>query len=501
MLAALGTAGVVSAGAGLGTSAYFSDREEFTGNSITAGSLDMKVAASEYYSDWSEDEAEFASMASSPETTDVRLPAPDGNPDANDIALDLDDETADVYEQFVGTLRTGDNINGGVPVDGDLCGTESDADGAAVIELEDVKPGDFGGVQFAVELCDNPGYLWLSALLEAASENGVTEPEADDPDEEEGVVELLDEIQIAYGVGGIQDSSVFEDTSTGFQPTNQMTLREFLAAASSDKGVPLSPTGIADEATGRECFSGSSIAEVSLLWWLPVDHANQIQTDSATFTLGFYTEQCRHNDGSGQAPEDVVLSSDTTDGVRESGEWIDAVVSAGPTTTIDVELDGAMYGNEPGEWPSNPTSYVVEAVVDHDFDGLAAADSNGFTDDFRIGYGGADNSERVAAGQPTPGGYIKRRQPDGSFVVVAEEDLSGFSATESADQLSYTFEIDWTSDLSATGAAVSTPGAAIVDEVFASDGGEGVASNPSPSNQDGREDIDNVTDSSGVIYL
>jgi len=305
VLAGLGTIGVASAGAGLGTSAYFSDREEFTGNTLTAGQLDAKVAASEYYSDWSPDEAEFAGMASSAETTDVRLPAPEGNPDAQDIALDLDNETENVYEQFVETLRTGDSVNGGVPVEGDLCGTDSDADGAVVIDIDDVKPGDFGGAQFAIELCDNPGYLWLNGILESASENGVTEPEADDPDEEEGVVELLDEIQVAYGVGSIQDSTAFADTPSGFQPTNQQSLREFLATASDGNGIPLAGDIESSDGggTGRNCFSGSTVHEVSLLWWLPVDHANQIQTDSASFALGFYTEQCRHNDGSGMAPE------------------------------------------------------------------------------------------------------------------------------------------------------------------------------------------------------
>jgi len=39
------------------------------------------------------------------------------------------------------------------------------------------------------------------------------------------------------------------------------------------------------------------VHEVSVVWWLPIDHGNQVQSDSATFDLGFYTEQCRHNDG------------------------------------------------------------------------------------------------------------------------------------------------------------------------------------------------------------
>ncbi|MDZ7746619.1 MAG: SipW-dependent-type signal peptide-containing protein [Halobacteriales archaeon] len=43
MLAGLGTVGLASAGAGLGTSAFFSDEESFENNTLTAGSLDLLV--------------------------------------------------------------------------------------------------------------------------------------------------------------------------------------------------------------------------------------------------------------------------------------------------------------------------------------------------------------------------------------------------------------------------------------------------------------------------
>lgn len=55
-LAALGTIGAASAGAGLGTSAYFSDQETFENNQLVAGSLDMHIGWEEHYSDWSDDE-------------------------------------------------------------------------------------------------------------------------------------------------------------------------------------------------------------------------------------------------------------------------------------------------------------------------------------------------------------------------------------------------------------------------------------------------------------
>ena len=107
----------------------------------------------------------------------------------------------------------------------------------------------------------------------------------------------------------------------------QGSLRDMLSLAATDHGIPLdgiraSPfdeiTG--DDTTGdgmvdsnyglgagndpnRDAFANSTTNAIGLAWWLPVDHANEIQTDSVAFDLGFYTEQARHNDGAGQAPE------------------------------------------------------------------------------------------------------------------------------------------------------------------------------------------------------
>jgi predicted ribosomally synthesized peptide with SipW-like signal peptide len=307
-LAALGSIGMASAGAGLGTSAYFSDQETFENNQLTAGTLDMKVAATEYYSDWSPDEAEHAGMATDAESTDFRLPAGDGQSGARDIAIDVD---GDSYADFFDAIATGETVNGGISAAAEgLCGTDADADGPVIIDIADVKPGDFGGAQFAFELCDNPGYVRLTGGLRDAAENGVTEPEADDADEVEGVVELLDEIQVAYGVGPIDgsasadDTTAFEETDAGFQPVEQSSLREFLAAIDAG-GVALDGDVDAElgGGTGEQgCFAGGdpeepSVHQVSVVWWLPIDHGNEVQSDSVTFDLGFYTEQCRHNDG------------------------------------------------------------------------------------------------------------------------------------------------------------------------------------------------------------
>ncbi|MFB6175727.1 MAG: hypothetical protein ABEI99_01035, partial [Halobaculum sp.] len=171
---------------------------------------------------------------------------------------------------------------------------------------------------------NNPAYLWLTGDLRSAAESGYTEPEAGDPDEAGNAtdesadlasssVELLDEIQVlvwhddgdnVLGETELVASPHDVDRSTAIDlPRSDAivtggTLREFLSEV-SDGGVPLdadsrSPT--------RDCYPYSTTRHVCVAWWLPVDHANEIQTDSVAFDLGFYTEQCRHNDGTGTAP-------------------------------------------------------------------------------------------------------------------------------------------------------------------------------------------------------
>ena len=49
LLAGLGAVGVASAGAGLGTTAYFSDTESFANNTLSAGELDLKVGWQQTY--------------------------------------------------------------------------------------------------------------------------------------------------------------------------------------------------------------------------------------------------------------------------------------------------------------------------------------------------------------------------------------------------------------------------------------------------------------------
>jgi predicted ribosomally synthesized peptide with SipW-like signal peptide len=327
VLGALGSIGVASAGAGLGTSAYFSDQETFTNNSLVAGSLDVKVSWEEHYSDWSDDEGEGLEYDPIMHPPDQGVPG--GSPSEWRPFPTPVDPVLWVYEPDIPTFMA-NTVEERFPAegaDGPLCGPDSiladvpdDLD-RPVIDLADVKPGDFGEVTFDFALCDNPGYVWLTGGLVDASENGLTEPESKDPDEREGVVELLDEIQVAFW----HDKNCDNVVATEGEPSIAVySLRELLDQFEAGHVIPVD--GRLDDPEGSfdfDCFpardeDGNVIRHcVGFAWWLPVDHANEIQTDSVTFDLGFYAEQCRHNDG-------VTLSTDLAahyplDESRESG--------------------------------------------------------------------------------------------------------------------------------------------------------------------------------------
>ena len=70
------------------------------------------------------------------------------------------------------------------------------------------------------------------------------------------------------------------------------TLREVMKTLS--EGVPLDATQFTDE---RTCFPPVVTRCIGFEWELPTSVGNEVQSDVVEFDLGFYAEQCRHNDG------------------------------------------------------------------------------------------------------------------------------------------------------------------------------------------------------------
>jgi len=134
ILGGLGAVGAASAGAGLGTTALFSDVESFNNNEITAGTLDLVVDYQETYS-------------------------------------------------FTGGDSSGEiGETGGDPGPGPVSGEFS---------LGDVKPGDDGSIRFCPKVLGNPGWVWIGVENVSQSGGDTTEPE---PEPDNG--ELAENIQV-----------------------------------------------------------------------------------------------------------------------------------------------------------------------------------------------------------------------------------------------------------------------------------------------------------------
>jgi len=174
ILASAGAVGAAGVGAGLGTSALFSDEETFVNNQLVAGELDMKVSWDVHYfrDDAGSDLGYFLGEDEDPPEEGAGYPT-----SSEDPMFAVEDGNV---TDFMSATRTGRHPPGGLNEGEDPCTELADVPDdleAPIIDLDDVKPGDFGEVTFDFSLCDNPGYVWMTGSLSEEGENGVNEPE------------------------------------------------------------------------------------------------------------------------------------------------------------------------------------------------------------------------------------------------------------------------------------------------------------------------------------
>jgi predicted ribosomally synthesized peptide with SipW-like signal peptide len=229
ILAGLGGVGLASAGAGLGTSAFLNDTEGFENNTITAGSLDLKVDWEEHYSypqlyGFDDPTAGLDVRRTEPAEPAVYVGLPDpespvvwvhqddlGQYMANTAIEAFPDPDNDGEQEIETDSFTYTPCSDGadtstdlVPSDGgatrtENAGTWNDEEGTAkpLVSLDDVKPGDFGEFTLSFHLCDNPGYVWLQADNVSQAENGINDPESEVDDSPE-TAELAENIRTAW---------------------------------------------------------------------------------------------------------------------------------------------------------------------------------------------------------------------------------------------------------------------------------------------------------------
>ncbi|WP_255150863.1 choice-of-anchor W domain-containing protein [Halorarius halobius] len=186
----------------------------------------------------------------------------------------------------------------------------------------------------------------------------------------------------------------------------------------------------------RECMEASETGYIGLAWQLPVDHANEIQTDSVAFDLGFYTEQCRHNDGTGMArliptrrgSGFAKLSEETNrnagyglDGANFNG---DGTISGGARARFGNNSNTGTWelaaGDSPGSSGFNQAQYTWTSgeTVDWTFSYDASTDEASFTFD----------------GTSVPARTLTE-QPDGRVAIQCKADEATVEGTVESVQI------------------------------------------------------------------
>ena len=240
ILGGIGAVGIASAGAGLGTSAFFSDEEEFMNNRLQAGTLDLKLDYKATYlgGPGRLDAVEAMGYPDVEEITD------DGEPTGRYLLAQAP-SPADMQEWE--DLVQGEAF--------DFCSPAADehlinGDGIPMFTLDDVKPGDSGEVTVSIHICDNPGYLRMMGDITGNAENGQTEPEIDAEGEDtDGIGELADAIEVCVWYDEDCDN-VFEPTGTGQQ-------NELEVALVSDVSGSMGGSALSSLKTAASSFVGN----------------------------------------------------------------------------------------------------------------------------------------------------------------------------------------------------------------------------------------------------
>ena len=364
VLAGLGAVGLASAGAGLGTTAYFNDEESFDDNQLQAGTLDLVV---DWYSSWEQGIA-----------------------------------GSDARSGTVG--RTEDPVVSGV--------------------LTDVKPGDSGKLAFCFTLDDNPGYLWTCGAVTADAENDQPEPEqnhVDAPDDDGADGELDEKVEVTLSYCDSVEPGQYDPVAeilTG-------TLRDVMDVLAA--GLPLDG-GAVPGLGGPDAtpFAGGLEAEnpcLCLDWVLPTDVGNEVQADSLAFDLAFHAVQARHNADNANPCADESYAADyvNPDGIAtpiQEGVMRMDVAYGDDEVVYRVQLDD----DESGEKLSDPNFAATNVAMGFDVDADGTADfqvswnpSAGYPDD-PFGYAEVDSAPSWGGWESVDGGF--RAAKVGEYVVV-----------------------------------------------------------------------------------
>jgi len=278
------------------TTAFFSDTETSTGNTFTAGSLDLKVDSQQHYNNaicvegkWALEPNAVATVPQYPVIGDVCTGTWGQTPEGKDI----------VDEKF--------------------------------FNFADVKPGDSGENTISLHVINNDAWVCAEVKNLTNADNTLTEPETSVDANGLTTGELQDKLIM----------TVWRDDGDNILETNEQILYT---------GKPVNKKfAIYDSTTGTP-LPGGSTTYLGVKWELPSVTGNEVQTDSMTGDISFYVEQARNNAGFKCIPPVHVTSGGLRYGPTGWGGWS---CPAG-TTVIDGTLVvsggdlAATYAWKPG---------------------------------------------------------------------------------------------------------------------------------------------------------
>ncbi|MFC6989067.1 VWA domain-containing protein [Haloplanus sp. GCM10025708] len=427
VLAGLGTIGIASAGAGLGTSAYFSDVETYEDNVLTAGSLDLKVDWEEHYFHDAASEKEGLQNAirrsldgvanadqyvgfPDPESPLVYIHADDvpvfmdnttleSYPDENndrvqddlleyDACVDFADTPADLDPRGDDALRT---ANEDTLIFGD---GEMPTGYKPLVSLDDVKPGDFGELTLSFHLCDNPGYVWMQGELLANAENGLTEPESKDPQE--------DGTSMGELAGSIQTMLWYDENGDNIYQ-------------SGNEGEPVAVQIVLDASGSMEGSRNTEAKTAAKTLAQDVLTANPDNRVGVTFFSGDGYDESAQVQLSVGSTDDT--DSDTVDAPKDVSE-VHGVIDTLPANGSDTAIgEGILTADEDFQNDPDGLQHVMIVITDGENNagqnpGIAADDVTGtdaddYTDEiFAVGTGGATETSLETFAHPVDDAHV-----------------------------------------------------------------------------------------------
>ncbi|WP_440007728.1 TasA family protein [Halomicrococcus sp. SG-WS-1] len=352
LLGAFGAMGTGAALGGAGTMAYFNDKEKSTGNTFTAGELDLEIDWVEHYNG---EKIEDQDLTSNPgpifDLGDVKP----GDYGEATISLHVFDNPAFVHMAGELTSNAENGVNepeskaeeeddpkgpdSGDDWSGELAdeilvdvwydGTEEDPDGGnnvfdegelpiasgtlrdVMAQLEDgrllrdqTSDGDGGGGGNGGECLTSDEWKIdkTPAVGDTAGPNGEVEITAVEREAGEVVGvewESSTDICLVAVKGGPSTATYEYDCATSggidYAPKNTGNENRTYYEISNVQFY-CCEDGDGGNGDGDDCWPNSTTQYIGFSWELPKEVGNEVQSDSVSFDLKFHAQQCRHKD-------------------------------------------------------------------------------------------------------------------------------------------------------------------------------------------------------------